>query len=153
MFFPSTMPLSPIVINAEMPSLTNSKVMDREAWHAVIHGMAKSQTRLSDWTELNWTELNILFVFFLGDILGLAIQNLENLFQMPYGGGEQNIALLASDTYILDYLKSTKQLTEEIKSKALFFLSNGEKIEIISAYNRLNKLLLISRCHKAALMK
>uniref|UniRef100_A0A4W2HMB7 Ovostatin n=1 Tax=Bos indicus x Bos taurus TaxID=30522 RepID=A0A4W2HMB7_BOBOX len=66
-----------------------------------------------------------LFVLFLGDILGLAIENLENLFQMPYGGGEQNIALLASNTYILDYLKSTKQLTEEVKSKALFFLSNG----------------------------
>ena len=27
-------------------------VMDREAWHTVIHGVAKSQTRLSDWTEL-----------------------------------------------------------------------------------------------------
>ena len=31
-------------------------VMDREAWHASIHGVAKSRTRLSDWTELNWTE-------------------------------------------------------------------------------------------------
>ena len=31
-------------------------VMDREAWHAMIHGVARSQTRLSDWTELNWTE-------------------------------------------------------------------------------------------------
>ena len=29
-------------------------VMDREAWHAVIHGVAKSQTWLSNWTELNW---------------------------------------------------------------------------------------------------
>ena len=28
----------------------------REAWRAVIHGVAKSRTRLSDWTELNWTE-------------------------------------------------------------------------------------------------
>ena len=28
-------------------------VMDREAWNAVVHGVAKSQTRLSDWTELN----------------------------------------------------------------------------------------------------
>ena len=28
-------------------------VMDREAWRAVIHGVAKSRTRLSDWTELN----------------------------------------------------------------------------------------------------
>ena len=31
-------------------------MMDREAWHAVIHGVVKSRTRLSDWTELNWTE-------------------------------------------------------------------------------------------------
>ena len=30
-------------------------VMAREAWHAAIHGVAKSQTQLSDWTELNWT--------------------------------------------------------------------------------------------------
>ena len=29
-------------------------VMDRESWHAAIHGVAKSQTRLSDWTELKF---------------------------------------------------------------------------------------------------
>ena len=27
-------------------------VMDREAWHAAVHGVTKSQTQLSDWTEL-----------------------------------------------------------------------------------------------------
>ena len=39
--------------------------MDREAWRAAIHGVAKSQTRLSDWTELNWKQtidLKILHV-------------------------------------------------------------------------------------------
>ena len=33
-------------------------VMDREAWHAAVHGVAKSQTWLSNWTELNWTSLD-----------------------------------------------------------------------------------------------
>ena len=32
-------------------------VMDRGAWRAAVYGVAKSRTRLSNWTELNWTEL------------------------------------------------------------------------------------------------
>ena len=32
-------------------------VMDREAWRAAVHGVAKSWTWLCNWTELNWTEL------------------------------------------------------------------------------------------------
>ena len=33
-------------------------VMDRAAWSAAIHGFAKSQTRLSNWTELNWYKIS-----------------------------------------------------------------------------------------------
>ena len=31
-------------------------VMDREAWNAVVHGVTKSKTQLSNWTKLNWSE-------------------------------------------------------------------------------------------------
>ena len=43
-------------------------VMDREAWRAAIHGVANSQTWLSDWTELNWTnaEMQEMWVWYLG---------------------------------------------------------------------------------------
>ena len=37
-------------------------VMDRDAWHAAVHGVAKSRTQLSDWTELNWLSLLIRFL-------------------------------------------------------------------------------------------
>ena len=33
-------------------------VMDREAWHSAVHGVAKNQAWLSDWTELNWSFLD-----------------------------------------------------------------------------------------------
>ena len=39
---------------SELPVL----VMDREAWRAAIHGVTKSRTRLSDWTELNWRNVD-----------------------------------------------------------------------------------------------
>ena len=35
-------------------------LMDREAWRAAVHGVTKSWTQLSDWTELNWTKLRAL---------------------------------------------------------------------------------------------
>ena len=41
-------------------------VMDREAWRTAVHGVTKSQTRLSDWTELNWVKAMV----FLGVIYG-----------------------------------------------------------------------------------
>ena len=39
-------------------------VMDREAWRAAVHGVTKSWTRLSGWTELNWTEYHIQMIAF-----------------------------------------------------------------------------------------
>ena len=41
-------------------------VMDREAWHATIHGVTRSQTQLSNWTKLNWYIFHDGFFFFFG---------------------------------------------------------------------------------------
>ena len=44
-------------------------VMDREAWRAAIHGVAKSRTRLSNWTELYWT---VKIFSFMGHTVSVA---------------------------------------------------------------------------------
>uniref|UniRef100_A0A673Y0U7 Alpha-2-macroglobulin-like n=1 Tax=Salmo trutta TaxID=8032 RepID=A0A673Y0U7_SALTR len=61
----------------------------------------------------------------LGDVLGRALKNLDGLLQMPYGCGEQNMALLAPNIYILEYLRNTDQLTPAIRNKANKFLTSG----------------------------
>ena len=53
-------------------------VMDREARRAVIHGVAKSQTQLSDWTELNWKEI-IAGCSLEGLMLNLKLQYFAHL--------------------------------------------------------------------------
>ena len=50
-------------------------VMDREAWRAAIHGVAKSQTRLSDWAELNWIISDVEHLFMC--LLATHISSLE----------------------------------------------------------------------------
>ena len=61
-------------------------VMDREAWHAAVHGVAKSWTRLRDWTELrvlmNWILTDLAFFFFSHNILSRA--RLLELPTMPF---------------------------------------------------------------------
>ena len=49
-------------------------VMDREAWHAAIHGVAKSQTRLSDWCDLIWSKWLVVFPTFFNLSLNLTIR-------------------------------------------------------------------------------
>uniref|UniRef100_G1QP34 Alpha-2-macroglobulin like 1 n=1 Tax=Nomascus leucogenys TaxID=61853 RepID=G1QP34_NOMLE len=65
------------------------------------------------------------YVTVLGDIMGTALQNLNGLVQMPSGCGEQNMVLFAPIIYVLQYLEKAGLLTEEIRSRAPFFLEHS----------------------------
>ena len=59
-------------------------VMDREAWSAAIHGVAKSRTRLNDW---NWTELICVSIPFLGHLM--RTDSLEKTLMLGGIGGRK----------------------------------------------------------------
>ncbi|XP_077093448.1 alpha-2-macroglobulin-like [Siphateles boraxobius] len=61
----------------------------------------------------------------IGDILGRALRNLHKLLRMPHGCGEQNMAVLSPNIYILQYLENTDQLTSAIRERASGFLKSG----------------------------
>uniref|UniRef100_A0A673BYD3 Alpha-macroglobulin receptor-binding domain-containing protein n=1 Tax=Sphaeramia orbicularis TaxID=375764 RepID=A0A673BYD3_9TELE len=75
----------------------------------------------------------------LGDILGRALKNLDGMLQMPYGCGEQNMAKLAPNIYILQYLKNTNQLTPEIQERATNYLTSGELTLNWNKHNKTQK--------------
>ena len=54
-------------------------VMDREAWPAVIHGISKSRTRLSYWTELNWTEWCLIMIIELISVFLLVYVTISSV--------------------------------------------------------------------------
>lgn len=60
--------------------------------------------------------------------MGTALQNLDNLVQMPSGCGEQNMVLFAPIIYVLQYLEKSALLTKEVRSRAVGFLEQGELV-------------------------
>ncbi|XP_051987560.1 alpha-2-macroglobulin-P-like [Xyrauchen texanus] len=61
----------------------------------------------------------------IGDIMGRALENLDGLLHMPRGCGEQNIAALSPNIYILQYLIVTQQLTPAIREQATGNIKSG----------------------------
>ncbi|KAM7181770.1 alpha-2-macroglobulin-like protein 1, partial [Macrochelys suwanniensis] len=66
-----------------------------------------------------------------GDIMGMVLQNLDRLVQMPRGCGEQNMVLFAPIIYVLQYLEKTRQLTPEIRERATGFLRSGYQRQLL----------------------
>ncbi|NWS65757.1 CD109 protein, partial [Crotophaga sulcirostris] len=67
----------------------------------------------------------------VGDLLGPSINGLSSLIKMPYGCGEQNMINFAPNVYVLQYLTKTRQLREDIKSKAVAFMRKGYQRELL----------------------
>ena len=78
-------------------------VMDREAWRAVVHGVAKSRTWLSYWTELNWTSKS-------------SFSSLKNLM------GKQSLRWIESRTHIVQVSWSFQEVICYVVFCFIFFL-------------------------------
>ncbi|XP_063289882.1 alpha-2-macroglobulin-like protein 1, partial [Pelobates fuscus] len=70
------------------------------------------------------------YIYVMGDLLGSSLQNLNNLLQMPYGCGEQNMLTTSTIVYVLQYLEATGQLTPEVRSQATSYLQSGYQREL-----------------------
>uniref|UniRef100_A0A452R5U5 PZP alpha-2-macroglobulin like n=1 Tax=Ursus americanus TaxID=9643 RepID=A0A452R5U5_URSAM len=118
---------------AEVPEIGRKDTVIKTCWwkcHTLIWLSVSKGTEVSEQLSLklppNVVKESARASFsVLGDILGSAMQNIQDLLQMPYGCGEQNMVLLAPNIYVLNYLNETQQLTLEIKSKALGYLISG----------------------------
>uniref|UniRef100_A0A668TCV7 CD109 molecule n=1 Tax=Oreochromis aureus TaxID=47969 RepID=A0A668TCV7_OREAU len=64
-------------------------------------------------------------VVLVGDILALSINNLDSLVQLPLGCGEQNMIHFAPSVYVIQYLDTSNQDDQELRSKALAYMMEG----------------------------
>ena len=78
-------------------------VMDREAWRAVIHGVAGSQTRLSDWSDLIWSEC----VYFTPKFLIYPPNHLSPLITISLFSMSVSLFLVCKQIHLYHFLDST----------------------------------------------
>ncbi|XP_055954903.1 CD109 antigen [Patella vulgata] len=72
-----------------------------------------------------------------GDLMGLSLDNFDNLIQLPTGCGEQNLMKFAPVVFIADYLKASNQMEDNIKAKIIETLELGYQKQL--SYQRYDK--------------
>ena len=110
-------------------------VMDREAWRAVIHGVTKSRTRLSDWTELNWSFLVSYFylsclyfkVYIILSVLLLLFLFDSHLHRMSF-------SRLSLSVFICPYMWCWS-LVDSIYRHLVFFIHSANLCLLLGAFS------------------
>ena len=108
--------------------------MDRETWHAAIHGVAKSQTRLSDWTELNllvYEMRNINNLRYPDDttLMAESKEELKNLLKVKEEHEKAGLKLNIQKTKIMASGPITSwQIDGETMETVTDFILGGSKI-------------------------
>ena len=104
-------------------------VMDREAWRAAIHGVAKSWTRLSDWTELNWIPYS-LSIFYRD-----TLRHLRSRVRLELYGTNRTWKWMASKTvcvcvciYIYIYIERERERERIFFSLGKFLAHDGHSV-------------------------
>ena len=98
-------------------------MLHREAWYAVIHGVTKSQTRLSDWTELNWEYIMRNAGLDEAQVgIKIARRNINNL------GYADDTTLMAENEELKRLLIKMKEQSEKVHLKL-----NIQKIKIMAS--------------------
>ncbi|XP_064647482.1 alpha-2-macroglobulin-like [Lineus longissimus] len=70
------------------------------------------------------------FVSVIGDIMGPTLDGLDELLRLPTGCGEQNMLNFAPNIFVMQYLEATRQLSTEIRTKAVNFMMTGYQREL-----------------------
>lgn len=67
------------------------------------------------------------YVSLMGNILGPAFENLDNLVRLPMGCGEQNMALFVPNIHVIGYMDATGIQNSELRAKAIKNMKKGTR--------------------------
>lgn len=112
--------------------LVEPEGVGREVVENVVLDGGQSRTLGLPLPDLLWVvpDSERAYVAVTGSLLAQTIEGLDQLLQMPFGCGEQNMILFAPDALVLEYLKETGQLKPEIQAKAEMLLITGYQREL-----------------------
>ena len=66
----------------------------------------------------------------VGDVMGPALANIDNLLRMPYGCGEQNMVGFSPNVFVLQYLEATNRDSQDVRQKAITHMTSGMYCEL-----------------------